>query len=342
MKKQMIAVLCAALLSVTAFAFPARAADGYSPVSVDEYTENSIPRIRKVYRLALSEDPALIPSESFERDGYEYSLLDITQKTELSVQTREYSVPVTRDSDTGDLSVNLKRLDGQKEVKTDDGFSGVLELDHTSVDVQVKGYKTSTKTVSSSRTYSNLSDADMSFIPKSISENGRTLTLSDVQWRTEEDWDGAPRFTARVSYTGTATSRYATGYTVSANYTGSVTKTSCDVITYTAVFGGTKLPEEWPENEPELPEAVAEADPDAGTESAPQPVAEPEKEPETVPEKETEQETEPETDGEAEPEKAAKRESPISFFSIAGAVACIYAVIKAGFWCARKINERMR
>ena len=43
-------------------------------------------------------------------------------------------------------------------------------------------------------------------------------------------------YTAVASYTGTATSKYATGYTVTADYKGDVTRTSCDTVIYTAVF----------------------------------------------------------------------------------------------------------
>ncbi len=39
-----------------------------------------------------------------------------------------------------------------------------------------------------------------------------------------------------ATYTGTATSKYATGYTVTADYKGDVTRTSCDTVIYTAVF----------------------------------------------------------------------------------------------------------
>ena len=60
------------------------------------------------------------------------------------------------------------------------------------------------------------------------------------------DGEGNPvtRYTATASYTGTASSRYATGYTVSASYTGEVSKANCAVVTYTAIFGSEKAPEE--------------------------------------------------------------------------------------------------
>ena len=90
----------------------------------------------------------------------------------------------------------------------------------------------------------------MSLVPKSIEDKGKTLTLADVQWSEAQYADGAggtvTRYTATASYTGTSTSRYATGYTVTANYTGGVAKTGCDMVTYTAIFGSTEAPEETP------------------------------------------------------------------------------------------------
>ena len=58
------------------------------------------------------------------------------------------------------------------------------------------------------------------------------------------DGEGNPvtRYTATASYTGTTSSRYATGYTVSASYTGEVSKANCAVVTYTAIFGSEKAP----------------------------------------------------------------------------------------------------
>ena len=119
---------------------------------------------------------------------------------------------------------------------------GKLLLDHTSVRVSVKGYNTSSKNVTATRVYSNLADADLSLIPKSITENGNSLTLNDAQWESGTDEDGNLTFTATAEYSGTSTSRYATGYTVSANYVGNVVKTNCDMIVYTVIFQGERIP----------------------------------------------------------------------------------------------------
>lgn len=90
-------------------------------------------------------------------------------------------------------------------------------------------------------TYPNLSDADVSLVPKSVNENGRTLTLADVSWQEAavdptDGYDIPIRYTAVASYTGTATSKYATGYAVTADYKGDVTRTSCDTPLPAAVL----------------------------------------------------------------------------------------------------------
>ena len=103
--------------------------------------------------------------------------------------------------------------------------------------VEVKGYQTNTRSLSATRTYPGLSDADLELIPKTITDSGNTLTLGAVEWSGGENGF----YTATATYTGTATSRYATGYTVTASYTGEVAKTNCEVVIYTAIFGSEKL-----------------------------------------------------------------------------------------------------
>lgn len=252
--KRILTTLCALALivagSATALAAEAASDSSYYPISVEEYTYGDFDelRINKVYQLSLSDDPSLIPTEDFTRNGRRYFLLDMTRKDEVGVDIQTHTETVTKPSDTNNLETILQRLDAEMEVTTEDGYAGVLRLDHTSVQVTTDGYTTKTSTLSATRSYPNLSEADVSLIPKSIEDKGKTLTLGDVKWSESMDVDGegnpVTRYTATASYTGTATSRYATGYTVSANYTGEVSKANCAVVTYTAIFGSEKAPEE--------------------------------------------------------------------------------------------------
>lgn len=211
------------------------------PAEVRASEEDGVCRLEKVYYLTGQDDPAAIPTADFEREGRTYTLTDILKNDQTETDTKDHIEVITMESDTKDMAEILQQLEPKLEVSTEDGYTGVLSLDHTSITVEAVGYKTSSRTVSATRTYPNLSDADVSLIPKSVEENGRTLTLADVDWQDAatdptDGYDLALRYNAVATYTGTATSKYATGYTVTAEYAGEVTKTSCDTVIYTAVF----------------------------------------------------------------------------------------------------------
>lgn len=262
MKKRIHALLCAAMMlcSITGNALAAEApvaveiADlegiveqtfptvpSLYPAEVKVSEENGISRLEKVYYLTAEDDPAAIPTGDFEREGKSYTLLDLLKNDQTETDTKDHIEVINMSSETKDMAEILKLLKPELEISTDDGYTGILTLDHTSIAVEVAGYKTSNRTVSATRTYPNLSDADVSLIPKSVEEGGRTLTLTDVDWQSAaadnvDGYDLALRYNAVATYTGTATSKYATGYTVTADYKGEVTKTSCDTIVYIAVF----------------------------------------------------------------------------------------------------------
>ena len=255
--KRIFTILCTFALVITGSTTALAAVEpeagqsaSYYPVSVEEYTagDSDELRINKTYQLSLADDPSLIPTEDFVRNGRHYYLLDMTRKDEVGVDIQTHTETVTKSSDTNNLETILQRLDAEMEVTTEDGYVGILRLDHTSVQVTTDGYATKTSTLSASRSYPNLSEADVSLIPKSIEDRGKTLTLGDVKWSESTDVDGegnpVTRYTATASYTGTTSSRYATGYTVSANYTGEVSKPNCAVVTYTAIFGSEKAPKD--------------------------------------------------------------------------------------------------
>lgn len=276
--KKRAAPLFLAVLTACALACPALAAEAPSPeatpsvlypVEVLEYTEGdrAEPRISKTYELSPMDDPALIPTGDFERSGCLYTLLDIVKEDQTETDSKYYTETVTLDSKSKDMEEIMPLLAATCEAVTEDGYTGLLTLDTASIQVEASGYATSTRNVSATRSYPNLSEADLSLIPKSIEEKGKTLTLADVQWSSSEQTDGAggtvTRYTAAASYTGTSSYQYATGYTVTANYTGEVAKTGCSVVTYTAIFGSMEAPEE--STEPESGSSTASAGVDLST-----------------------------------------------------------------------------
>ena len=226
-KQRIFAFLFTVALLLCAASPPAQASDRsaacYYPVEVESYTAGDFdqPRIRKVYQLSLSDDPSGIPTEDFVEYGRTFHLMEMTRKDEVGVDTQPLTKTITTDSSTGDLGEILKQLAPEITAETEDGYTGTLKLDYNSVQAEVKGYKTSTRSLSASRTYPN---------------------LADVKWSSSTDMEGEDmvvRYTATASYTGSVSNRYATGYTVTADYTGEVAKTNCEIVTYTAIFGCT-------------------------------------------------------------------------------------------------------
>ena len=227
-----IATLLSAVLMAGLLTCPAMAAQ--YPTDIVEYNDGEYPRLEKIYVLTPLDDPAEISTADFEREGVTYTLLDLTKQDCTETDTRFYTETVTLKSDSSDMETILPQLSATCEVTTEDGYTGLLTLDTTSIKVEADGYGTSSRTVTATRSYPNLSDADTSLIPKTITDSGRTMTLADVQWQ-----EAGGYYHASASYTGTASSKYATGYTVSADYAGDVTKTVSGTLVYTAVFSGT-------------------------------------------------------------------------------------------------------
>lgn len=228
--KRIVTLLLAALTACL-LACPALAAQ--YPSDIVERTDGDYPRLEKIYVLTPMDDPSEIPTADFEREGVTYTLLDLTKQDCTEADTRFYTETVTLKSDSNDMEAILPQFAATCEVTTEDGYTGLLTLDTSSIKVEADGYGTSSRTVTATRSYPNLSDADASLLPKTITDSGRTLTLADVQW---EEAGGC--YHASASYTGTASSKYATGYTVSADYAGDVTKAVSGTLVYTAVFSG--------------------------------------------------------------------------------------------------------
>ena len=201
------------------------------PAEVRTSEENGIIRLEKVYYLSTRDDPAAIPTGDFDREGRHYTLLDVLKNDLSETETQDYIEVVTLDSSTKDIGEIIKTLEPEREITTEDGYTGILKPDYTKITVEAAGYKTSSWTVSATRSYPNLSDADASLIPKTIQDGGRTLTLANVDWQ-----EAGGFYNATASYTGTASGRNVTGYTVTVEYSGEIAKTSNDTVIYTAIF----------------------------------------------------------------------------------------------------------
>ena len=193
--------------------------------------------IRKMYDLGPEDDPGGIPRSDFDQDGYHYTHIDLLKQELPANESRQHTETVSVNSKSKDMGAVLALLPQTKEFITEDGLSGVLTLKLDTVKVEVAGYGSSTKTVTATRTYPGLANQDTQYIPKTIQDGGNSMTLQTVNWQTEGDG----HFTAMASYSGSATSSYVKGYTVTADYAGTVSRINLNKIRYVAIFEGTAL-----------------------------------------------------------------------------------------------------
>lgn len=239
--KRTVSLCITALLSCL-LTCPALAADTLLltptlyPTEVNEYASGEEMRLERTYCLSPTDDPASIPVGDFDREGWHYTLLDVTRQENSKSDEKDYAETYTLNMDTKDMEKIMPQLVAERTVTTEDGYTGTLVLDTSSIKVEAAGYNTSTKTVTATRTYPNLSDADISFVPKSITDNGRTMELADVQWQESDGF-----YHASATYTGKVSNKYATGYIVTADYSGGVVRTTMDDTIYTAIFSGTPI-----------------------------------------------------------------------------------------------------
>ena len=266
-----IASICAALLMLSVALVSSAFAAEESPVcypTAISVSDNGT-ELKKIYDLSPEADPAGIPRSDFERNGFHYTFVDILRQELPEYVERQHTETVTVNSPKKDMESVLALLPQEREVVTDDGLIGTLTLKLDTVRVEVAGYGSSTKELTATRTYPNLDGQDTSYIPKTIEDNGRTLTLQTINWQasSSDNVDGyaiAERYTAVATYSGTATSSYVSGYTVTADYIGTVSHISLDRVRYVAIFEGVSLAPE----EPEPTEAPAPVETPAPTEAS--------------------------------------------------------------------------
>ena len=242
--------LCAAALCLTMAMTPAALAADTDEVRVCYPTaitqSEDRTELKKLYDLSPEDDPAGIPRSDFEQDGFHYTLTDLLKQELPEVEERQHTETVTMESKKKDMESVLALLPQEREFITEDGLIGTLTLRLDTVRVDVAGYGSSTKEVSTTRSYPNLAGQDTQYIPKTIEDDGRTLTLQSIDWQTDNTaaTDGyaiADRYTAIATYTGTATSSYVKGYTVTADYSGTVSRIALNRVRYVAIYEGAAI-----------------------------------------------------------------------------------------------------
>lgn len=228
------------ILSLTISAFAAEV-----PENLVVENLNGQQRMVKTYVLTPDADPDSLKEPSFDYDGFRYTWAYTTKEEQPFLDKKTVTETVTVETTKNDLSQILAQL-APSIAYDQDGFTGELALDHTTLVTEAAGYTTKYSTITDTKVIGNLDRNDMSYVPATTTKNGKTLSLVDVEWQvTGTDLVGEAlvpsRYQAVATYSASSSYSAATGYVTTAEYTGEVTAEGIESITYTVVYTGTAI-----------------------------------------------------------------------------------------------------
>lgn len=237
MKRTLIGVVLAATLAANAFATEV-------PTDVTVQNLNGSQQYIQTFTVSPDTDPEALKMEPFEYEGFLYTYASMTQQKNIFSDKQSHTQTVTVETDKKDLSAVLAAL--SPTVDYDDGaYDGTLTLNHTTIVTEAAGYATKSYAVSTTKAYDSLPSNDMSYIPATAVKDGVTLNLTGVDWQVQatalvDDVLIPSQYRAVATYGGTAWYSDATGYITTADYTGEISCSSVESVTYTLTYLGQK------------------------------------------------------------------------------------------------------
>ena len=206
---------------------------------------NGQQRLVKTYTLSPDVDPDTLQEENFTYDGFLYSWAYTTKEEHPYCETKTVTETVTVEIASNDLTEILAEL-APSISYNQDGYTGELTLDHTTLVTEAAGYATKYSTVTETKVIGNLDRNDMSYVPATTVKNGRTLSLSNVEWQVTGTalMGGAlvpAQYQAVATYSASSSYQVATGYVTTAEYHGEVMSEGIKDVTYTVVYTGSEI-----------------------------------------------------------------------------------------------------
>jgi len=199
----------------------------------------------KVYTVSPDMDPEGLIEQDFSYEGFDYKYSDMTKSDNYFENEKEHSEVITAETDKKDLSVVLEAL--PPSIEYDDGtYTGTLYLDHTTIETKAAGFVSKSYTMSETREYANLDSNDMSYVPQTITKDGKALQLVGVDWQVQgtslvDDLLTPSSYKAVASYAAKASYSAATGYVSTATYTGDISCKQLESVTYTVTYVGAEI-----------------------------------------------------------------------------------------------------
>ena len=114
-----------------------------------------------------------------------YELKNIDRVDNFKTLTKEQGIVEEIETNTNNLSKVMGLFNENKDFE-DDGYTGILTRDNSTLKVQIKDSYQEEYKVYLQKTYDNVASNELNNIPKEISENGTTYYLVNPVWNIAE------------------------------------------------------------------------------------------------------------------------------------------------------------
>lgn len=169
-------------------------------------------------------------------DGIKYQLKDVKTHENKATVTRSKEEKEQKIVTTGDKYNVLNLFQKSKQVGEDD-YTGILELQMDSLDLQVNNSYIEQYKVMLKKEYNNVPENELNNIPKTIEENGTTYYLINPVWNISQiqkiDGQDIPCiYNGIMNYEGIKERRIINNYMATVTYSGILQKEETDSISF--------------------------------------------------------------------------------------------------------------
>jgi len=214
----------------------------FYPSDIQTKVENGTRLLIKTFEVAPDVSPTELVEDGLTRNGDKYELRDILRTVApSSSEQKMVSQSASISADTDETTEILKLLPAAMQY-SENGFTGQLNPDVGSLVVDTESMKSYAYTIKDSREFANLDRNDPYLIPKTVTKNGITLSLSDVQWHGSSENYVPSSYSATASYCSTAYGSKPESYLATITYSGVVERSIPGNHTYSLVYAEVPKP----------------------------------------------------------------------------------------------------
>ena len=153
----------------------------YYPVEIQTTEDHGVQLLVKTFLVPEGTDPQTLIEKDLTRRSISYEVSDILhQDLPGDVERKAVTQTVTMDSDTDKPDEILPLLKSTLDYR-EDGFSGTLVLDRSSVQTKAVGTSSYAYQAKEIMEFTGLDRNDPYHIPKTAEKNGVTLSLADIE-----------------------------------------------------------------------------------------------------------------------------------------------------------------